>query len=84
MSLKAATIAISQAIVYEAGDLTIHTDSKFMINCIENWIANWKKNGWKTSSKQPVKNISDLQLLDTLSVQLKIKWVNSNFKKFVK
>ena len=46
--ITAAIIAIELAIVHKAGSLTIYTDSKFMINCIENRIKNWKKNGWKT------------------------------------
>ena len=36
--------------------ITLITDSKYVKDGIESWIANWKKNGWKTASKKPVKN----------------------------
>ena len=37
-------------------ELTLVTDSKYVKDGIQSWIANWKKNGWKTTSKKPVKN----------------------------
>ena len=37
-------------------ELTLVTDSKYVKDGIQSWIANWKKNGWKTVSKKPVKN----------------------------
>ena len=37
-------------------NITIFTDSKYVKNGIEIWIIKWKKNGWKTSAKKPVKN----------------------------
>ena len=61
--------------MYEASELTINTDSQFMINCIENWIQNWKRNGWKTASKQPVKNVDDIKRLDELCSQMKTNWI---------
>ena len=36
--------------------INIYTDSKYVKEGIESWIANWKNNGWKTASKKPVKN----------------------------
>lgn len=36
--------------------IEIHTDSQYVKNGITQWIKSWKKNGWKTASKQPVKN----------------------------
>ena len=35
----------------------IYTDSQYVKNGIENWIHGWKKNGWKTANRKPVKNI---------------------------
>src|SRR5665213_308979 len=35
----------------------LHTDSQYLRNGIMTWIANWKKNGWRTSDKKPVKNV---------------------------
>ena len=40
----------------ERSIINLHTDSKYVKEGIESWIVNWKKNGWKTSSKKPVKN----------------------------
>ena len=34
----------------------IYTDSKYCIHCLESWIHNWQRNGWKTADKKPVKN----------------------------
>ena len=36
--------------------INLFTDSKYVKDGIESWIVNWKKNGWKTASKKPVKN----------------------------
>ena len=55
-------------------NLEIFTDSKYAKDGIEKWIINWKKNGWKTSNKEDVKN-KDLWIeLDKLSEQKEIKW----------
>jgi len=52
----------------------IVTDSKYVKNGIETWINNWKKNNWKTSNKQNVKN-KDLWIeLDTLIQKRNINW----------
>ncbi len=40
----------------ERSIINLHTDSKYVKEGIESWIVNWKKNGWKTTSKKPVKN----------------------------
>lgn len=73
--ITAAIVALSQAIVYKAGEVSIYTDSKFMINCMISWIPKWKRNGWKTLAKQPVKNIEDLQRLDELCTRMKTNWI---------
>jgi ribonuclease HI len=52
----------------------IYTDSQYVKNGIETWIGTWKKNGWKTSDRKPVKN-ADLWLeLDKLAHQHDIAW----------
>lgn len=51
-------------IVREKCEITIYTDSKYVKNGIEKWIFNWKKNGWKTANKKPVKNQELWQSLD--------------------
>ena len=52
----------------------IYTDSQYVKNGIETWIGTWKKNGWKTSDRKPVKN-ADLWLeLDRLAREHDVKW----------
>jgi ribonuclease HI len=53
----------------------IHTDSKYVQQGISTWIINWKKNGWKTSSKAPVKNADLWQALDALAARHQLEWV---------
>jgi ribonuclease HI len=53
----------------------VHTDSQYVHKGISQWIHNWKRNGWKTADKKPVKNADLWQSLDTLSAQYEIAWV---------
>ncbi len=55
-------------------NITVFTDSKYVKNGIEDWINNWKKNGWKTASKGPVKNKDLWEVLDQLKENKNIKW----------
>ena len=55
-------------------DIKLHTDSKYVMNGIESWIINWKKNGWKTASKKPVKNKKLWEELDTQITKHQIHW----------
>jgi ribonuclease HI len=55
-------------------DITIYTDSTYVQKGISEWIVNWKRNGWKSSNKKPVKN-QDLWIkLDTLNNSHSVKW----------
>lgn len=56
-------------------DVKLHTDSKYVKNGIQTWIHNWKKNGWKTAARKPVKNVELWQRLDKLVTQHEIEWV---------
>ena len=56
-------------------EITIYTDSKYVINGITSWIKKWKTNDWKNSSKTPVKNIDLWKILDVNSQKQNIKWV---------
>ena len=55
-------------------DLIIYTDSKYVKDGIESWIINWKKNGWKTSTKKIVKNKELWMQLDNLINKHNVKW----------
>ena len=52
----------------------IFTDSKYVKSGITEWIHNWKKNGWKTASKKPVKNKELWMALDTVISKHEIEW----------
>tara|TARA_Y100000768_G_scaffold192095_1_gene144040 strand:+ start:948 stop:1382 length:435 start_codon:yes stop_codon:yes gene_type:complete len=68
--------AAINAILYfkEKNDLEIFTDSKYLKDGIESWINKWKINGWKTTSKKPVKNKDLWLILDKEMSRHKIKW----------
>ena len=58
----------------KGSNVQIFTDSKYVKSGITEWIHNWKKNGWKTANKQPVKNKELWTELDDLTYEFKIKW----------
>ena len=53
----------------------LHTDSKYVHQGITTWLPGWKKAGWKTASKKPVKNEDLWRRLDALSLQHQIEWI---------
>jgi len=59
----------------EPSDLTINSDSKYVLSGINEWMPNWKKRNWKTASRKPVKNVDLWQQLDAQIQPHKIKWV---------
>lgn len=50
------------------------TDSQYVQKGITEWLANWKRNGWKTAGKKPVKNADLWQRLDAASTVHEIHW----------
>jgi ribonuclease HI len=54
--------------------VTVYTDSQYVQQGISGWIHTWKKNGWKTSNKKPVKNRELWQHLDDLSSTFLLTW----------
>ena len=54
--------------------IVLHTDSQYVKNGINDWIRGWKRNGWKTASKKPVKNKDLWQELDALTEDRDIDW----------
>ena len=54
--------------------VVICTDSQYVKNGMEKWIHGWKRNGWKTAAKQPVKNAELWQRLNELAAQHQIEW----------
>ena len=55
--------------------VTIHTDSKYVMDGIKQYLARWKKNGWRTANKKPVKNIDLWQELDDALQRHQTEWV---------
>ena len=72
MELTAAIEALKK--IKEPCDITINTDSKYVLQGIEEWIHNWKKRGWKGSNKKSVKNADLWKELDELRDEHNIKW----------
>ena len=52
----------------------LHTDSQYLRNGIMSWIHAWKRNGWRTADKKPVKNIDLWQRLDAALAPHKVRW----------
>lgn len=72
MELQAAIEALR--VLKEPCSIDFHTDSQYVRQGISSWVAGWKRNGWRTSTKQPVKNADLWQELDTLACRHKIQW----------
>jgi len=72
MELMAAIKAL-QALT-RPSDVVLTTDSKYVMHGITEWIVNWKKRGWKTANKKPVKNVDLWQILDEEIQIHSIKW----------
>ena len=53
---------------------TLHTDSTYVKNGITQWIHNWKKKGWKTANRKPVKNVDLWQRLDAAVARHDVEW----------
>jgi|TARA_B100001059_G_C17560937_1_gene440044 ribonuclease HI len=55
-------------------EVILTTDSKYVMQGINDWLAGWKRNGWKTAAKKPVKNQDLWQALDEQCARHKIEW----------
>ncbi|MFA7587434.1 MAG: ribonuclease HI [Novosphingobium sp.] len=56
-------------------EVTLHTDSKYVLDGITKWVFGWKKNGWRTADRKPVKNDDLWQALVAAARQHKVEWV---------
>lgn len=72
MELTAAIMAL-EALTRPAA-VEIHTDSQYVKDGISKWIHGWKRNGWKTSDKKPVKNAELWQRLDQALARHQVSW----------
>jgi ribonuclease HI len=55
-------------------EITLHIDSQYVRQGITQWIHGWKKNGWKTADKKPVKNAELWQRLEEATKRHRIDW----------
>jgi ribonuclease HI len=69
-----AVIKALEAVPGDSYDLTIYSDSQYMIKGITEWIKGWKKRQWKTADNKPVKNYDLWLTLDGLASLHKITW----------
>jgi len=52
----------------------LHTDSQYVHQGISSWIHSWKRNGWRTADKKPVKNVDLWQRLDAAMARHEVRW----------
>lgn len=55
-------------------EVVLHTDSKYVMDGINDWMPNWKKRGWKTAGRKPVKNQDLWQALDAAQARHAVTW----------
>jgi ribonuclease HI len=72
MELMAAISALEA--LKQPARVDIHTDSEYVQKGISAWITGWKRNGWRTSTKQPVKNAELWQRLDAAQARHEVHW----------
>ena len=73
MELTAAIVALES--LTRGCKVDLMTDSKYVMDGITQWMVNWKRRGWKTANKQPVKNVDLWQRLDIAASEHDINWV---------
>lgn len=74
MELMAVIMALSA--LKTSCNISLYTDSQYVMKGITEWLDNWKKNGWRTSNKkQAVKNVDLWQQLDELVQKHEIRWI---------
>ena len=73
MELQAAIEAL-QALKYEPSNVILYTDSNYVKGGITGWLKNWKRNGWKTADKKPVKNEDLWRALDKIETRHNVTW----------
>ena len=72
MELMAAIQALES--LTQRCEVQLTTDSEYVKNGITQWIVNWKKRGWRTASKKPVKNTDLWQRLDKAASEHNVSW----------
>ena len=74
MEMMAAIKALEAIKSSYSGDVTLWTDSTYVMKGITEWIHGWKKRGWKKSDKKPVVNMDLWKRLDKLNAERNVTW----------
>ncbi|MBX3729351.1 MAG: ribonuclease HI [Candidatus Sumerlaeia bacterium] len=69
-----AAIRVLEALPGGKQTIEMHTDSEYLKKGITGWMKGWKRNGWLTAAKEPVKNVDLWQRLDELCAQHAVTW----------
>ncbi len=72
MELMAAITALET--LRQPSEITIVTDSAYVKNGVTSWIHGWKRNGWRTADRKPVKNAELWQRLDAAQARHQVRW----------
>jgi len=72
MELTAAIMGLTA--LKRACTVALYTDSQYVRQGMTEWLADWKKNGWRNAKKKPIKNIDLWQQLDALASRHQIDW----------
>jgi ribonuclease HI len=54
--------------------VTVHVDSTYVMNGVQRWMPGWKRNGWRTADKRPVKNVELWRALDVEIARHEVRW----------
>jgi ribonuclease HI len=73
MELMAAIMALEA--LKRPSTVRLHTDSQYLRDGITKWIAGWKRKGWKTADRKPVKNVDLWQRLEAAATPHQIEWL---------
>ena len=72
MELTAAIMALEA--LKQSSEVDLHTDSQYVRGGVTGWIHGWKRNGWRTADKKPVKNMELWQQLDAAAARHVVRW----------
>ncbi len=76
MELKAVINALTYIVEegYSNSEITLYSDSKYVVDGITNWIKSWKDNNWRRVKNKPISNLNYWKCLDNINEQLSIDW----------
>lgn len=72
MEMTGAIVGLSA--LQEPCEVDLYTDSRYLCDGMSQWLENWKRRGWRTASREPVKNEDLWRQLDALGAQHRIRW----------